>query len=74
MGSLFPQAGRIREVTAHVAAAVVREARELGVAVRPLADEDIPGAVAAAMWTPCYLSADPAPEPTLEQHQEATLA
>ena len=74
VGSLFPSAGRIREVTAHVAAAVVREAREMGVAARSLADEDIPGAVAAAMWNPCYLPADPAPEPAYERHQEATLA
>ena len=73
-GSLFPPAARIREVTAHVAAAVVREAREMGVAARSLADEDIPGAVAAAMWNPCYLPADPAPEPAYERHQEATLA
>jgi malate dehydrogenase (oxaloacetate-decarboxylating) len=74
VGSLFPSASRIREVTAHVAAAVVREAREMGVAVRPLADEDIPGAIAAAMWNPCYLPADPAPEPAHERHQEVTLA
>ncbi|WP_243384760.1 NAD-dependent malic enzyme [Geothrix alkalitolerans] len=74
VGSLFPSAGRIREVTARVAAAVAREAREMGVAARPLADEDIPGAVAAAMWNPCYLPADPAPEPAYERHQEATPA
>jgi malic enzyme len=58
-GSLFPAAGQIREVTAHVAAAVAREAREAGVAARPLGDADIPGAIAAAMWHPEYLPADP---------------
>jgi malate dehydrogenase (oxaloacetate-decarboxylating) len=60
-GSLFPPVGRIRSVTARVAEAVVREAGESGVgrAIDPAA---IPGAVAAAMWEPCYptLSAAPA--------------
>ena len=60
-GSLFPSASRIREVTAHVAAAVAREAREWGVANRPLADDRIPEAIAEAMWNPAYLPADPAP-------------
>jgi malic enzyme len=60
-GSLFPPAGRIREVTAQVAAAVVREAREAGVANRILEDAQIPGAIAEAMWNPAYLPADPAP-------------
>jgi malate dehydrogenase (oxaloacetate-decarboxylating) len=60
-GSLFPSVSRIREVTAHVAAAVVREAREAGVANRLLEDARIPEAIAAAMWIPAYLPADPAP-------------
>jgi len=60
-GSLFPSVSRIREVTAHVAAAVVREAREAGVANRILEDAHIHEAIAAAMWTPGYLPADPAP-------------
>ncbi|HLP30841.1 MAG TPA: NAD-dependent malic enzyme [Geothrix sp.] len=60
-GSLFPSTSRIREVTAHVAEAVVKEARDSGVADRPLPDGDIAAAVAAAMWTPAYAPADPAP-------------
>jgi malate dehydrogenase (oxaloacetate-decarboxylating) len=60
-GSLFPSTGRIREVTAHVAEAVVKEARDAGVANRLLPDGDIAAAVAAAMWTPAYAPADPAP-------------
>ncbi|HEX9010305.1 MAG TPA: NAD-dependent malic enzyme [Holophagaceae bacterium] len=59
-GSLFPSTARIREVSAHVAEAVVREARKSGVAERPLEDGLIPGAVAEAMWEPTYLPADPA--------------
>lgn len=60
-GSLFPSTSRIREITAHVAEAVVREARDSGVAKRPLEDSLIPGILAEAMWTPAYLPADPAP-------------
>ena len=59
-GSLFPSTARIREVTAHVAEAVVREARESGVANRRLEDGLIPGILAEAMWNPAYLPADPA--------------
>jgi malic enzyme len=60
-GSLFPPTGRIREVTAHVAAAVAREARESGVANRTLEDAHIAEAIAEAMWDPAYVPADPAP-------------
>lgn len=60
-GSLFPATGRIREVTARVAAAVAKEARTGGVANRPLEDARIPEAIAKAMWNPAYLPADPAP-------------
>jgi malic enzyme len=52
-GALYPRLRGLRRITAHVAAAVVRAAREAG-AGRKLADEEIPGAVAAAMWTPEY--------------------
>jgi len=52
---------RIRGVTARIAEAVVREAREVGVAGRVISDADIPAAVAAAMWEPVYLPMDPAP-------------
>lgn len=60
-GSLFPSTARIREVTAHVAEAVVREARVAGVTTRPLEDDLIPGVVAEAMWNPAYVPEDPAP-------------
>ncbi len=62
-GSLFPSVARIREVTAKVAAAVVREARDAGVAERPLEDARIPAILAETMWNPAYLPADPAPLP-----------
>jgi malate dehydrogenase (oxaloacetate-decarboxylating) len=52
-GVLYPAMGRLRQVTARVAAAVVREARERGLG-RPLTDAEIPGAVAAAMWESLY--------------------
>ena len=61
VGSLFPPASRIREVTASVAGAVVQEAVASGVARRHLEDQDIPAAVAEAMWTPEYLPAEPVP-------------
>ena len=60
-GSLFPSTSRIREITAHVAAAVMREACDSGLANRPLEDAHIASAIAEAMWTPAYLPADPAP-------------
>lgn len=59
-GSLFPATGRIREVTAHVAEAVAREARESGLADRPLEDARLPQAIQDAMWNPAYLPAHPA--------------
>ena len=60
-GSLFPSVARIRDVTAHVAAGVAREARVSGVAGRPMEDDLIPGVIAEAMWQPGYIPADPAP-------------
>jgi malic enzyme len=60
-GSIFPSVSRIRGVTARIAEGVVREAREAGVARRVLDDQEIPAAVAAAMWEPVYLPMDPAP-------------
>ena len=62
VGSLFPPAVRLREVTAAVAEAVVKAARDEGVARRPLTDGQIPEAVRAAMWSPDYLPEDPALE------------
>ena len=61
VGSLFPPTARIREVTASVAKAVVKEARNAGVAGRSIADEDIPAAIAQAMWHPAYLREEAAP-------------
>jgi len=60
-GSIFPSVSRIRGVTARIAEGVVRAAREDGVARRALRDDEIPAAVAAAMWEPVYLPMDPAP-------------
>jgi malic enzyme len=59
-GSLFPAVRDIRRVSARVAAAVVREARERGLG-RALSDEEIPRAVAEAMWEPAYAPLEPAP-------------
>jgi malic enzyme len=56
-GMLFPPISAIRRVTARIAEAVVREARDSGLG-RPIADADIPAAVAAAMWEPAYLPMD----------------
>jgi malic enzyme len=69
-GSLFPPIPELRRVTAAVAEAVVRQAREDGVG-REIADADIPAAVRRAVWEPRYPALDPtwqrspapAPEP-----------
>ncbi len=53
-GSLYPPIAALRRVTARIAEAVMREARDSGVG-RPVEDEEIPGCVAAAMWDPRYL-------------------
>ncbi len=53
-GSLFPSTREIRRVSARIAEAVVAEARDSGVG-RPIADESIPLAVAAATWNPAYV-------------------
>jgi malic enzyme len=60
-GMLFPPIAEIRRVTARIAEAVVREARDSGVG-RPIADEDISRAVATAMWDPEYLPMDAPPD------------
>ena len=57
-GSLFPPVSELRRVTAGIASAVVRQAREEGLG-RPIPDEAIPAAVAEAMWFPEYLPYDP---------------
>jgi malic enzyme len=58
-GALYPAIGRLRQVTARVAEAVVRRARDEGIG-RSLSDADIPVAIAAAMWEPVYPELDPA--------------
>jgi malate dehydrogenase (oxaloacetate-decarboxylating) len=52
-GSLFPSVRDLRPVTAVIAEAVIREARDCGVG-RKIPDEEIPGLVAGAMWKPEY--------------------
>jgi malate dehydrogenase (oxaloacetate-decarboxylating) len=59
-GSLFPRVRDIRRVTAGIAAAVVREARDCGVG-RSLSDDEIAAHVAGAMWEPAYLPLEPEP-------------
>ena len=58
-GMLFPPISAIRRVTARIAEAVIREARDSGVG-RPIADAQVPAAVAAAMWEPAYPAMEPA--------------
>jgi len=53
-GMLFPPQSHMRRVARGIAEAVVRQAREDGVAGRVLTDAEIPEVVAAAMWTPEY--------------------
>jgi malate dehydrogenase (oxaloacetate-decarboxylating) len=59
-GMLFPPASQMRRVARGIAEAVVRQAREDGVAGRVLKDAEIPAVVAAAMWTPEYPRVVPA--------------
>jgi malic enzyme len=58
-GSLFPPIADLRRVTARIAQAVVRQARDEGLG-RPLVDDEIPRAVASAMWEPVYVELEPA--------------
>jgi malate dehydrogenase (oxaloacetate-decarboxylating) len=58
-GALFPPIGQLRPVTAAIAEAVVRTAREDGVG-SAIPDAGIPAAVAAAMWEPAYPDFEPA--------------
>ncbi|HVO52761.1 MAG TPA: NAD-dependent malic enzyme [Thermoanaerobaculia bacterium] len=53
-GSLFPSTSEIRRVSASVAAAVVKVARDSGLG-KAIPDAEIPKAVTAAMWNPAYL-------------------
>jgi malic enzyme len=58
-GALFPPIAALRRVTAHIAEAVVRQARREGVAP-DVARDDVAGRVAAAMWEPAYIRLVPA--------------
>jgi malic enzyme len=60
-GSLYPRIRDLRAVTASVAEAVVREARQACVGL-PYENSAIPGAVSRAMWEPVYPELVPAPE------------
>jgi malate dehydrogenase (oxaloacetate-decarboxylating) len=60
-GSLFPRVRDLRRVSARIAFAVVRRAREEGVG-RELRDDEIKKAVAEAMWEPRYLPTVAAPQ------------
>jgi malate dehydrogenase (oxaloacetate-decarboxylating) len=72
-GCLFPRVRDIRSVTLHVAAAVVRAAREAGVG-RAIADDEILPAVRAAMWEPAYLPTEPLVPAARAEQAEAVLA
>jgi malate dehydrogenase (oxaloacetate-decarboxylating) len=62
-GRLLPKVRDLRRATAHVAAAVMREARDGGIGL-PFQDHEILSAVAEAMWEPRYATLTPAePEP-----------
>ncbi len=52
-GSLYPRVSELRPISARIATAVVREARDAGIG-RDIADADIAKAVADFMWTPEY--------------------
>lgn len=53
-GSLFPSLTDLRPITARIAAAVVREARSLGVARADFGDDAIEGEIERTMWYPAY--------------------
>jgi malate dehydrogenase (oxaloacetate-decarboxylating) len=63
-GSLFPAVRNIRRVTARIAEAVAREARDRDLG-RRLSDQEVTRAVAEAMWEPAYLPLEPAPATAL---------
>lgn len=53
VGALYPRLNELRRVSAKIAAAVVRVARDSGVG-RAIPDDAIEAAVSAAMWEPAY--------------------
>jgi malate dehydrogenase (oxaloacetate-decarboxylating) len=58
-GALYPPIAALRRVTAHLAEAVVRQARADGVAP-DLRGDDVPRRVGEAMWEPHYIRLVPA--------------
>ena len=58
-GALYPRVRELRRVSTRIAEAVVRAARDAALG-RPLADDEIPTAVAAAQWEPRYQPFEPA--------------
>ncbi|HEX6844017.1 MAG TPA: NAD-dependent malic enzyme [Actinomycetota bacterium] len=58
-GSLYPSQQDLRTVSRAIAIEVVRVARDLGIG-RAFPDDEIPGAVDAAMWEPEYREYEPA--------------
>ncbi len=58
-GGLYPPVGELRAVARAIAVAVVRRLRDDGFG-RPIPDDELQGAVDAAMWTPAYLPYVPA--------------
>ena len=59
-GSLYPPIAALRRVTARIAEAVVREAREDGVGRRRARRRRSRAACADAMWEPAYIRLVPA--------------
>jgi malic enzyme len=58
-GQLYPRVTQLRRISAKIAMAVVREARESRVAGRVIPDEQIEPAVNDFMWTPEYPQLEP---------------
>jgi len=57
--ALYPRLQKLRPITARIAEAVVREARDSGLG-QDIADAEVEQAVAAAMWHPDYPVLEPA--------------
>jgi malic enzyme len=72
-GALFPPVWRLREVTARVAEAVVRAARDEGAGL-PLENGAAAKAVHAAMWEPVYPAYDVANPPVVAEADRVALA
>jgi malic enzyme len=58
-GALYPKQARLRDVSARIAAAVVRYASQSGLG-RRVGDEDVDALVDSAVWYPEYIPVEPA--------------